>query len=144
METEVNNHISSHNLQQQLNDYAGHCPISVREPLATYSRFGAGHEKTGSAFDWMLLDKAPEGIVKKFVLKAQNRNRAKIERATTLAYTLYSRGFKITLVETDWRKDYEQILQTYPMLELLQSSDLNEKHANAVYDYVRLIDNRTN
>ena len=144
METEVNNHISSNNLQQQLNDYAGHCPVSVREPLATYSRFGAGHEKTGSAFDWMLLDKAPEGIVKKFVLKAQNRNRAKIERATTLAYTLYTRGFKITLVETDWRKDYEQILQTYPMLELLQSSDLNEKHANAVYDYVRLIDNRTN
>ncbi|MFM6944993.1 MAG: hypothetical protein ACKOXV_06935 [Bacteroidota bacterium] len=143
IETQINNHISSNNLQQQLNDYSGVCPISVREPLASYSRFSMGQTKTGGAFDWMMSDNAPDGIVKDFVLKAKSRHRNVTANAVRTAYTLYSRGFNITLEETDWKTDFEKILAKYPLLEILKDNDITETQAASLYDYVRLIDNRT-
>lgn len=141
---EMNNHISSKNLQQQLNDYAGVCPIGVKEPLAYYGRYSNDHSKNGSAFDWMLTNNAPEGKVKDFVKKVSTRNANKAKIAVTLAWSLRVRGFDIKLTETDWMKEYNEIVEQYPMLELLKNAELNESQSNTLFDYVRLMDSRTN
>ena len=62
----------------------------------------------------------------------------------TLAWSLRVRGFDIKLTETDWMKEYNEIVEQYPMLELLKNAELNESQSNTLFDYVRLMDSRTN